>query len=214
MPSRSQPFITGKAYHLYDKTLDTIKIFEDHNSCLAFLRALSYYRFYVPDISLSAYRRFSTTEQLLVRQEYMREQDALITIHAFVLMPNHYHLLVRQKKDGALVQCISNVMNSITRYYNRRNLRKGPVFLPQFNSVTIHNIAQLSYVSKYIHRNPLKANLVRNFDELKQWRYSSLPKYLGHESLYDWIKPTYVMRNFGYSEKLYQKYMVDDEISV
>lgn len=210
MPSRSHPFITGKAYHIYDKNLDAIRIFEDTICCEVFLQTLEFYRFEVP-VSLSAYRRFKKSEQLLFRQTYMQENKALISIHVFVLMPNHYHLLVRQKKDGAIVRYMSNVINSITRYYNRRNMRKGPIFLPQFNSVAILGTHQLMYVSKYIHLNPLKAKLVKNFDELIKWKYSSLPMYLGYKPKYFWVKPTYVMKSFQYSKKMYRRYLRGDK---
>lgn len=212
MPSRSYPFVTGKAYHIYDKTLDRIRIFEDIHCCEAFIEALAFYRFHVPNVSLSAYRRFNATDKQLIRQTFMHESDALVTIHAFVLMPNHFHLLIRQKKEGGVVQFMGNVMNSITRYHNRRYRRKGPVLLPRFSSVRIVGVLQLSFVSRYIHRNPLKARLVKDYKELLTWKYSSLPQYVEREPFYEWVRPRYVLRSFNYSSKMYQKYMVANEI--
>jgi putative transposase len=105
-----------------------------------------------------------------------------INILAYCVMPNHFHLLIRQRTNGGVVRFMSDVINSITRYFNTLTLRKGPIFLTQFRSKHIYSNDQLQYISRYIHLNPLAANLTRSFEETSLYRFSSLREYVSQSS--------------------------------
>lgn len=206
MPTRRHLFVTGKSYHLYDKTLDHARVFDNAHCCKAFVDALQYYRFNVPH-SLSHFKKFSDFDKRYIHKLYMREKDSLVHIECFTLMPNHYHLLIRQKKEGGIHRFMSNTLNSFTHYYNRLENRKGPIFLPQFRSVEILSTRQYLYTSKYIHRNPLQSNLVSSLPELLYYKYSSLSSYILPSADVSWIKTSKLLKHFGGSRDAYWQYI-------
>ena len=87
------------------------------------------------------------------------------TIHAWCLLSNHTHLLIKVGHEG-----LSSVMRQLgsvyAKYFNRRHGRSGPLFCGRFTSVCIETDAQFIAVVRYIHRNPIqheKATLLGNY---------------------------------------------------
>jgi len=70
-------------------------------------------------------------------------------------MPNHYHLLVRQKIDGGIVRFMQKLGTGYTNYFNKKYERSGSLFQGNFKAVRIKNDAHFLYVPYYIHCNPL-----------------------------------------------------------
>ena len=91
-------------------------------------------------------------------------------------MPNHFHFLLRQKTDDGLSKFVGDLLNSYTKYFNIKNDRVGPLFQGRFRAVLIDNDEQLVHVSRYIHLNPLIANLV---SDIESYPWSSYRDYLG-----------------------------------
>ena len=129
-------------------------------------------------------------------------------VSVFTLMPNHFHLLVQQKTENGIVNSMTKIMDSITRYYNIRNRRKGPLFLPHFNAVPILSKQQLLYVSKYIHLNPLVAGMVKTPSELLKYKYSTLQDYSLHQSILTWIDMNKILKHFNHSKEKYWQYLI------
>ncbi|KKP65573.1 MAG: hypothetical protein UR63_C0050G0011 [Candidatus Roizmanbacteria bacterium GW2011_GWC2_35_12] len=113
----------------------------------------------------------------------MSPEDFRVDILAFNIMPNHYHFLIKQLNDGGIVTFMSNLANSITRFYNVKNKRLGPIFLPQFKSKRINSIEQLVYVSRYIHTNQYASGLIKNINDIFECPYSSIKEYIGDNKL-------------------------------
>jgi putative transposase len=90
-------------------------------------------------------------------------------------MPDHYHLLLKILKNKYLSKYISDVENSFTRYFNIRFKRKGPLWQTSFKAVRIKNDQQLLHVSRYIHLNPITANLVNRSED---WKFSSYQDFI------------------------------------
>ena len=99
-----------------------------------------------------------------------------ITIIAYCLMPNHYHLLVRQDGEtraGILPQL---VFNSYTKAYNKRYNHSGTLFQGSFQAIDVHNLNYCLQLCRYIHANPVKDGLVSKPD---QWQYSNYHEWTG-----------------------------------
>lgn len=94
-------------------------------------------------------------------------------------MPNHFHFLLRQIKDGGISKLIGNFTNSYTRYINTKQERAGPLFTGKFKSVRIETQQQLLHVSRYIHLNPYTSFVVKDTEGLRQYPYSSFPEFIG-----------------------------------
>jgi putative transposase len=82
-----------------------------------------------------------------------------IKIHTYCLMTNHYHLLVETPHPN-LSQAIKWVNVSYAAYFNRKRRRAGHLFQGRFKSILVDADEYLKHLSRYIHLNPLRANMV------------------------------------------------------
>ena len=107
-------------------------------------------------------------------------------IHAYCLMPNHYHLLV-QTPLGNLSRAMRHVDGLYTQRYNRLEETDGPLFRGRYKAILVDADAYLLSVSRYIHRNPVEAEPPLVAD-LADWPWSSYPAYLGRASAPAWLE--------------------------
>lgn len=177
MPRRTVPLVSGEYYHVFNRSINKEPIFVKRRDSIRSMEALSYYRFVNPPVRLS-YFLSSSSER---RQEIMRSlEDAprLIDIIAFVFMPNHFHLLLKQLVETGISKFLAQLQNSYTRYFTTKYDRGGHLFQGQFKSVRIEDEEQLLHVHRYIHLNPYTSFVVKSLDELEKYPYSSFPEYL------------------------------------
>ncbi|OGK66264.1 hypothetical protein A2313_02620 [Candidatus Roizmanbacteria bacterium RIFOXYB2_FULL_41_10] len=178
MPCRKITFSNQEVYHLYNKTIDHRTIFVEQPLVHLFVDLIRYYQPKKHLLRYSHYQKLEPTTQ----DEYWQNRQAInnqqIELLAYVLMPNHFHLLVKQKLKNGVVQFISQVTNAFTRAYNCYHQRLGPIFLPRFKAKIILSREQLIHTSRYIHLNPYSSGIVKNINILKNYQSSSLPEYL------------------------------------
>ncbi len=100
-------------------------------------------------------------------------------IHAYVLMGNHYHLLL-ETPEGNLVIGMKWLQGTYTQRYNSRHKVFGHLFQGRYKAVVVEGQADyFQVVSTYIHLNPARAGLIRaGRDKLKRYQWSSYPWYL------------------------------------
>jgi REP element-mobilizing transposase RayT len=89
---------------------------------------------------------------------------------AYCLMPNHFHLLLRQNTDLSISKLVSKISTSFSKYFNLKYDRVGSVFQDQFKSVVVESDAQLRWLVEYIHQNPVKAGIT---SRAENYLYSS-----------------------------------------
>ena len=104
---------------------------------------------------------------------YHRQYSAAVI--ALCLMPNHYHLLLRQNSDQSLSKYINVLFNAYVQAVNRQQDRKGPLFEGRFRHVRIDREEYLIHLCRYIHLNPVKANLVSH---VQDWPYSNYKEWV------------------------------------
>ncbi len=107
-----------------------------------------------------------------------------VDIFAYVLMSNHYHLLIRTNQPN-LSKSMQWVGTTYTRRFNLKHFRSGHLFQGRFKSILVQNDAYLMQLSCYIHRNPLRAGLV---NRLADYRWSSYRAYAYKASNSSWLK--------------------------
>ena len=134
-------------------------------------------------------------------------------IFAYVLMGNHYHLLLKTNRSN-LSKGMQWLGLVYTRRFNNRHFRSGHLFQGRFKSIIVENDAYLVRLSCYIHRNPLRANMV---ERLAEYRWSSYPIYAyGHQGP-EWLKTDMILFQFSgpnanqaYKEKV-QRYSEEEK---
>lgn len=178
---RRTPLVNGEFYHVFNRGVARAPTFLSRAEHKQAMLTLSYYRYAKPPVSLARFKELSQKE----RQEFLaslQKTEKLVEIVAFVLMPNHFHFLLKQNQDNGISKFASQFTNSYTRYFNTLNERVGPLFQGIFKSVHIETNEQLIHLSRYIHINPVVANVIREND-LFSYTWSSFPDYLNGESL-------------------------------
>lgn len=106
-----------------------------------------------------------------------------IEIHSYCLMNNHYHLLVKTPLAN-LSRAMRHIDGVYTLRYNRLMQRDGPLFRGRYKSIVIDAENYLIAVSRYIHRNPVEANICKSVGDYK---WSSYAAYIGEVIKPEWL---------------------------
>ncbi len=127
-----------------------------------------------------------------------------IDLMAFSLMPNHFHLLIKQRTEQGISQYMQRLLNSYTKYFNTKYERSGHLFQGPFKAIHIQNRQQLLYLSAYIHRNAREIPQWKNQECLYPW--SSFQDYAKQNRWPDLLKTNYLLKQFE-SPKDYQDFV-------
>ena len=145
MPRRQVVLQAGNYYHVYNRGNNRQLIFLERENYLYFLRQLQ-----------------------------ARLISKGVDIVAYCLMPNHYHLLVYLQTDdfSKLMQAFSLCY---TKAINKRHHQVGSLFQGPFNAIHVNSDEYLATLTRYIHLNPVRANLVKKAED---WEFSSYQEYI------------------------------------
>lgn len=113
-------------------------------------------------------------------------------VHGFCLMGNHVHLAL-QVAERPLAQPMQNLSFRYTRWINRRQRRIGHLFQGRYRALLVEQDSYLLELVRYIHLNPVRANLVTDPAE---YRWSGHRAYLDEDRL-PWLTTEWVLSQFG-----------------
>ena len=116
-----------------------------------------------------------------------------VDVFAFVLMRNHYHLLLRTNLPN-LSRAMQWLGLTYARRLNNRLGRYGHLFQGRFKAMLVESDAYMVELSCYIHRNPLRAKRVKR---LIEYRWSSYPVYAYGRKGPEWLKTDLILSYFG-----------------
>ena len=163
---------TNKFYHIYNRGNNSEKLFYDDNNYMFFLKKFKYYL------------------------------DDFVDIHAYCLMPNHFHFLISIKDDFEVSKEIdvekatdkgfNNLFISYAKAINKRRGRTGSLFQNSYKKKEITDENYIINLILYIHQNPVVANLVDCCDD---WKYSSYKAYTSKQRTL--INKSYILSLFG-----------------
>lgn len=133
-----------------------------------------------------------------------------VEVHAYCLMGNHFHLLVRSG-DGSLSEAMQHLSANFTRYVNHRRDVDGPIFRGRFHSVPVVEPEHLQVLCRYIHRNPIG---IVPPSRLRTYPWSSLPALLGLRARPGWLRCQTVLGWFGHDAARLAEFVEVDEFDV
>lgn len=170
------------------------------NGATYFRRFLKLMRYYQLEGPKPRFSLFAPTTNLL------NQDKKIADIICYCLMPNHFHFLLCQLRDGGITEFISKLSNSYTKYFNIRNKRIGPIFQGEFKAIHVDSNEQLIHLSRYIHLNPLVGYLT---DNLETYPWSSYQEFV-HKSSTNICTKKIILDQFKSSED-YKKFVLDQE---
>lgn len=205
MPRRRVHLVDGYIYHVFNRGVSSFPIFLQESDFRRFLELINFLRFN-PRFRYSYFARLTLKQKELHLLDLHNNNSPIVDILSFCLMQNHFHLLIKQKKDKGLQVFMGNVQNSYVKYFNLKNKRIGPLFQSAFQAVRIETDEQFLHVSRYIHLNPVSSNLI-NVANLENYRWSS---YIDYVTSYKhrFINKKELLQFFKY-ENDYRKFVLD-----
>jgi putative transposase len=131
-----------------------------------------------------------------------------LRIHAYVLMDNHYHLMVESGQTG-LSRALRYLNGVYTQSINRRHKRAGHLFQGRYKAILVEKESYLLELSRYIHLNPWRVK--SSIDPMK-YPWSSLGYYLGTRTVPPWFTVTEVLSRFGKKGKQGYREFIEEGI--
>jgi len=193
---RKDPFAIGEYYHLYNRGTDRRTIFLDIHD---------YHRFIILLYLCNTDKAVNLESQFRKGRSFtelfdLKRGAPLVSIGAWCLMPNHFHLLVKEIVPGGITKFMRKINTGYSMYFNKKQDRIGNLFQGRFKSENLYTDEYLKYIFSYIHLNPIK--LINGESEWKEigikdkvnaknfllkYEYSSLGSYLNENNLYQKI---------------------------
>ncbi len=200
--------------HTLSRGVDKRDIFLDDNDRFRFIHDL--FEFNNQENTVNNFYFFNKSNKSIdIASRYIKKAEPrklLVSIHAFCLMKNHYHLLLSPKIEGAISKFMKKLNIGYSKYFNTKYKRTGALFEGRYKSVIIENEAHFIHIPFYIHLNPLDFEFPQWRDrELKKYkeaikfldnyRWSSYFDYIGKKNFPSVTQRDFLLEFFGGSEK-------------
>ena len=219
---RKDVFVEGEFYHLYNRGNSKQPIFLDDQDRDRFVKLL-----YLCNSERSIDFREDIVRQKIDAFEWDRG-DTIVSIAAWVLMPNHFHILVSEKesvrKPGFRTNGISSYMHklltSYSKYFNKKYGRVGGLFEAPFQGIRLDTDRYLKYMYSYIHLNPIKlidknwkdggTRYTKKFNKfLDNYVWSSYGDYMGIRRSYGNVLDTTAFPEYFKNPKIFKEEIFD-----
>ena len=214
-------FINSEVYHIYNRGVEKRKTFLDDKDYFRFIHNLFEFNDDAPAMNLYYKLPQIQSYEVQLRKIHKIERQPrklLVEIIAFCLMPNHYHILIKQKVDNGIVRFMQKLGTGYTNYFNKKYKRVGGLLQGRFKAVLIKDESHFIHLPYYIHLNPLDIKFpewregeIKNYKEvmefLENYRWSSFPDYIGKKNFPSVTQREFLSEFFGGPEQ-YKKDMI------
>lgn len=168
---KNTSFVTGEYYHAFNRGTDKRNVFLDDFDYFRFLRSLKEFNQVDPVVSLYIKDQLGRSNKANIAVRPLRIKK-LVEIVAYNLIPNHFHLIIKQLRDGGISEFMKRVGGGYTGYFNHKNKRSGVLFQGKFKAVHINSNEKLLYLSAYVNGNH------KVHGSRKNNKFSSMQEYL------------------------------------
>ncbi len=159
--SRNIEFSIGEFYHIYNRGTDKRIIFKHKSDHLRFM-VLLYLCNSNLKVDLGDHLRQGRT---LSDMFDLDRNETLVDIGTYCLMPNHFHILVKEKMEGGISLFMQKLTTAYSMYFNKKYDRSGTLFQGKFKSKHVAKDNYLKYLFAYINLNPIKL-IDKNWQEV------------------------------------------------
>ena len=168
--ARDYVFAPEEYYHIYNRGVEKRKIFLNKKDYERFLFLLFICN-NSSSVEIRNYGGLTSVEKFKLKRE-----TTLVDIGAYCLMPNHFHLLLKEKTEGGISLFMQKLMTAYTMYFNKVYKRSGVLFQGSFKARHIEEDKYLEYLYAYIHLKPIKLiepnwkeKIVKNNEKVKEF---------------------------------------------
>jgi len=193
-------------YHIFNRGVERRNIFTTKWEFQRGLDVLKYYRFSNLPFRYSSLLKLPQEDREEILSKINKNNNKLVEIITFCLMPNHFHLLLKQLQSDGIKRFIANFSNSYTKYFNTKHERTGPLFEGIFKAILVETDEQLVHLSRYLHLNPTSSFII-SAEDLETYQWSSFSEYLGKNSEHICDKDS-ILQLFSSTED-YHKFVLD-----
>ncbi|EKD86158.1 MAG: hypothetical protein ACD_37C00437G0001 [uncultured bacterium] len=212
MPARNtvKQYAENGYYHIYNRGVEKRSTFQDSQDYSVFLSYLKEYLLSKDEQGLreklndpeTSYKEKDKIIRILRLNNFSDE----ITLITYCLMPNHFHLFIKQSNPQSINKFMQSFTTRYTAYFNRKYKRVGSLFQATYKAVLVNREDQFLYLTKYIHKQALASQGLT-----LQGQPSSYEEYLGLRET-AWIHPEEVLSYFSKTNpKLSYKSFVENE---
>lgn len=202
---RKYPLAVGQIYHVLNKSIAGYQIFNLPRDYERFLRMLDFFSFGKMPMRFGELTRQieSSKEDFdAALNSLTQNKEKRIDLIAYCIMPTHIHLVIKEIRKDGISKFTGDLLNSYSKYFNQKHKRQGPLWSGPFKNVPVETDEQLLHLTRYIHLNPVTANLI---DQPKDWPASSYLEYIDVE-----IAPRCNFKNLiTLTPALYSKFVLD-----
>ncbi len=193
-------FVEEQIYHIYNRGVDKRAIFLDNTDYFRFVHNLYEFNNENPVLNVKYY--FDPKTMSVESRHFKKGKNPrklLVEILVFTLMPNHFHLLLKQKKENGIVKFMQKLGTGYTNYFNKKYERVGALFQGRFKAVHINEEPHFIHLPHYIHTNPLELNYGSSTSIifLTNYRWSSFPDYIGGKNFPSVTQRAFLLDIFG-----------------
>jgi len=203
-------YLEGGFYHVYNRGVEKRNIFIDDQDYYVFLNYLRLYLLPKDQIYEEIKNKKLTNEEFLqktIMLSHINNFYKKINLLSFCLMPNHFHLQLRQKGRYDMDVFIQSLLTKYVRYFNKKYNRVGPLFSGRYKAILIEKEEYLLHLSRYIHLNPKE--ILPKGKSLVSYPWSSYPAYVKEKV--SWLDCNLILSYFkkimGYGFSSYQGFV-------
>ena len=143
---RKQKLVSGNIYHIFNRGVEKRDVFMEDKDYSRFISDLGLFNDIKPANNVGfKLRQTAIDSENQYKNQHIFE-NKLVDILAFCLMPNHFHILLRQKEDKGISKFMNKIGVGYTNYFNLKCKRVGPLFQGAFKAVLIEKESQFLYI--------------------------------------------------------------------
>jgi REP element-mobilizing transposase RayT len=147
MGIRNIEFVNSEYYHVFNRGVDKRSIFTTQAQQYFFFRRLFLLN------STNTSKIIANQRSKRKDKEIVASGDQLVSIVAYCLLPNHFHLLLRQNVDQGISKFMQRLGTSYTKFFNQEESRSGSLFQGKFKATHLSGNFALPTVSAYVNLN-------------------------------------------------------------